>query len=242
MSGAIIGIIVFIVMLFLVLIGVPVFISMMLTCIAGFWMIGGSTMVISQLTTAPFTVGASYTYAILPLFMIVGTLAGETGVAKGAFSAMDKWLGRTKGGLLYTLIAANAAFGACSGIGTAGQVVFSKMAAPEMEEKGYDRSLTLGTIAGSASLASLIPPSIPIVMYCLLTGLSVGKALMYGLSSGILLMIVMMLATKIYIKIFPNTIPERDGENKVPMIEKIKSLWLLFPIVMVFCVYYWRHI
>ena len=231
---AIIGIIIFVLMIALVLLGIPIFIAMLGCSFLGFYLIGGMPMVTAQFTQAPFTLGANYTYAVLPLFMLVGTLAGETGIAQGAFDAMNKWLGRIKGGLLYVIVGANAVFGACSGISVAGNVVFGKIAMPELEKKNYNRTLSLGTIVGAGSLSSLIPPSVPIIIFCLLTNLSIGTTLMYGLSLGIIMIILLCIMIKIYTLIFPKSVPGKDSQEKVSMKEKLKSLRYLIPFVLVF--------
>ena len=165
------GILVFIGMIVLVLLGVPIFVSMLAGSFVGFIAIGGMRMMIVQFTTAPFSLGADYTYAVLPLFMLVGSLASVTGIAQGAFDAMHKWLGRVRGGLLYTVVCANALFGACSGISVAGNVVFGRLAVPQLERQGYDRSLSYGTVTGAGVLSSLFPPSIPILLvFALISG------------------------------------------------------------------------
>ncbi len=234
MSASAIGIIMFLIMVGLILVGVPIFVSMLSCSIVGFSLCGGAKMVFVQLTQAPFTLGASYSYAVLPLFMLVGTLAGVTGIAEGAFNALHKWLGRVRGGLLFTVVGANAAFGACSGISVAGNVVFGKIAMPELQRHGYDRKLSLGTITGAGCLSSLIPPSVPIIMWCLVTDVSIGTALMYGLSLGILMIILLCIAIKIVITIRPDKAPPTKDMPKVSMKEKIASLRHLIPIVLVF--------
>jgi tripartite ATP-independent transporter DctM subunit len=222
-------------MIALILLGVPVFLSMMISCFAGFCAIGGPQMAITQFTTAPLNVGASYTYAVLPLFMLIGSLAGVTGIAEGAFSSLEKWLGRIRGGLLYTLVLANAVFGACSGISTAGSITFARLALPELDKAGYDRKLSLGTICGAGVLSTLIPPSIGIIMICVIMGnMSIGTALNYGLSCGILMIIIMCIGVFIYVRLRPDKIPDTSQAPKVPLKEKIISLKSLIPIVLVF--------
>lgn len=233
-STAVIGIVIFIVMVVMVLLGIPIFVSMLTCSFVGFYLIGGMNMVNIQFLQAPFTLGANYTYAVLPLFMLVGTLAGETGIAGGAFDAMQKWLGRIKGGLLFALVGSNAVFGACSGISVAGNVVLGKIAMPELEKNHYDRKLSLGTIVGAGSLSSLIPPSVPIIMWCLLTNLSIGTTLMYGLSLGLIMIVILCVAIKIYITIFPKRVPGKDQLEKVSMKDKLISLKYLIPFVLVF--------
>lgn len=230
-----IGILFFLIMIVLILFGVPVFLSMMICCFAGFCAIGGPQMSITQFTTAPLTVGASYTYAVLPLFMLIGSLAGVTGIAGGAFSSLEKWLGRIRGGLLYTLVGANAVFGACSGISTAGSITFARLALPEMDKAGYDRKLSLGTICGAGILSTLIPPSIGIIMICVIMGnMSIGAALNYGLSCGILMIMIMCVGVFVYVRIRPGKIPDSAQAAKVSAKEKLISLKNLIPIILVF--------
>ena len=233
-TAGLIGIGVFVLLMVLVFIGVPIWVSMLGCSFLGFMLLGGLKITVLQFTQAPFTLGANYTYAVLPLFMLVGSLAGETGIAQGAFDAMHKWLGRFRGGLLYTLVGANAVFGACSGISVAGNVVFCKIAMPELEKRKYDRRLSLGAIVGAGSLSSLIPPSVPIIIFCLMTDLSIGTTLMYGLSLGIIMVILLCLTIRIIILVKPSKVPGKDAEDVIPMKEKLKSLRYLIPFLLVF--------
>ena len=230
----IIGLAVFAAMILMVLLGVPIFVAMLAGSFAGFWLIGGFRMVVTQFTTAPFSLGANYTYAVLPLFMLVGSLAGVTGIAQGAFGAMHKWLGRVRGGLLYTVVCANALFGACSGISVAGNVVFGRLAVPELERQGYDRSLSYGTVTGAGVLSSLIPPSIPIIMWCLITNMSIGNTLMYGLSAGLLMVVLLCLFIFVYSLVRPGKVPNTKDIPKVPFLEKVKATRHIIPILLVF--------
>ena len=224
----------FILLIAMALIGIPIFVDMLVCSFIGFYLMGGMNMVITQFTQAPFSIGASYTYAVLPLFVLVGSLAGVTGIAGGAFDSMKKWLGRTRGGILYALVGANAVFGACSGISIAGNVVFGKIAMPQLEKNKYDRKFSLGVIVGAGSLSSLIPPSVPIIMWCLLTNISIGTALMYGLSLGIIMIVLLCVAIRIVVAIFPNKVPRSSEADKVSMKEKVMSLRYLIPFALVF--------
>ena len=230
----IIGLLVFAGMLILVLLGVPIFLSMLTGSFVGFILLGGMRMMIVQFTTAPFSLGANYTYAVLPLFMLVGSLASATGIAQGAFDAMHKWLGRVRGGLLYSVVCANALFGACSGISVAGNVVFGGLAVPQLERQGYDKSLSYGTVTGAGVLSSLIPPSVPIILWCLVTNMSIGNTLMYGLSAGLMMVVLLCVFIFIYSLIKPGKVPSTKNLPKVPFIEKVKSLRYLIPILLVF--------
>lgn len=235
--NAIIGIVTFAVMMIMVFAGIPVFVSMLVSAFGGFIALykGNLVVMLTKFTSAPFELGANYNYAVLPMFMLVGALAGETGIAKGAFDAMRAWLGRVKGGQLFTVVAANAIFGACSGSSVAGNIVFGKLAMPELEASGYDRSYSMGCIAASGALSTLIPPSMGIIMYCLISPItmSVGTALMGGVIPGIVTAIGLCITVRVIGKIKPGSIPDASGE-KISMADKLKSLRLLIPILCLF--------
>ena len=236
-GNAMIGIITFLFMMVMVFSGVPVFVSMLVAAFGGFIVLSGGdlTLMLTKFTTAPFDLGANYNYAVLPMFMLVGALAGETGIAEGAFDAMKAWLGRVKGGLLFAVIGSNAVFGACSGSSIAGNIVFGKLAMPELTKAGYDEKYSMGCVAASGALSTLIPPSMGIIMFCLIApmSLSVGTALMCGVIPGIFTALMLCLTVRMIGQVKPGTIPPGGGP-KIPVQEKIKSLRLLIPILILF--------
>lgn len=235
--ASLVGIITFLGMMVMVFIGVPVFISMLSACFVGFIVLygGDMTMVITQFTTAPFELGGNYNYAVLPMFMLVGALAGATGIAEGAFDSMKAWLGRIKGGLLFTVIGANAVFGACSGSSIAGNIVFGKLAMPELEKAGYSKKYSMGCISAAGALSTLIPPSMGILMFCLISPIqmSVGTALMSGIGPGLLTAVGLAVTVRLIGRFKQGTIPPGGGA-KVPVLQKLKSLRLLIPIFALF--------
>ncbi|MDR1766202.1 MAG: TRAP transporter large permease subunit [Lachnospiraceae bacterium] len=237
MAAWTIGLLVFIMMMVMVFMGIPVFVSMLTSTFVGFVVLYGGDvrMLITQFTNAPFSLGANYNYAVLPMFMLVGSLAGVTGVAEGAFSSMRAWFGRARGSLLYAVIGANAVFGACSGSSIAGNIVFGKLAMPELEKAGYNRKYAMGCITAAGALSTLIPPSMGIIMFCLIApgSLSVGSALAGGIIPGIITALALCLTVRIIGAVKPGSIPPGGGE-KTPSSEKIKSLRLLIPILALF--------
>ena len=237
--ASIVGILTFVVMMIMVFAGIPVFVSMLVSAFGGFIALykGNMVVMLTKFTSAPFELGANYNYAVLPMFMLVGALAGETGIAKGAFDAMRVWLGRVKGGQLFTVVAANAIFGACSGSSIAGNIVFGKLAMPELKASGYHESYSMGCIAASGALSTLIPPSMGIIMYCLISpiAMGVGTALMGGIVPGLLTAILLCVTVRLIGRFKKGSIPPASGE-KVPMKEKLKSLKLLIPILCLFAI------
>lgn len=235
LSPAAVGIAAFLIMMIMIALRCPVYLAMMTCALGGMMLIASPSMVITQFTTAPFSTVANYTYAIIPLFTFMGILTEKTGIAEGTFSAAQKWLGRTRGGLLKTVVVANAIFGACSGMPTAGTVVFSRLALPSLDKAGYERSNALGCIASTSTLASLIPPSVAIILCCSLTEQSVGYSLMCGIGAGVMTCVLFLIAISVVAVVQPHKIPPRDT-NKISLKEKLGSLKLLIPIVALFLV------
>lgn len=234
-STAIFGLACFGIMIALIILGIPIAISMFVISVVGFYITGGISMLSTQLSNGIFSLSASYTFAVVPLFMIVGVLAGETGIASGAYNGARAWVGKYRGGLLYTTVVSNALFGACSGISVASNAVFCKIAAPELRKAKYDDSLSLGCISAAGSLSSLIPPSIPIITVCILSNLSIGTALICGTAAGIITMLIMMFIIKGTQLIRPDKVPEPTEEDRnITFQDKLKSLKLLVPILALF--------
>ena len=235
MSAATVGILGFVAMFIMIMIGVPVFVSMLSVAFVGIWYVAGPNMVWSQFTQGPMNTAASFNYAVLPLFMLLGTLAGESGIAGGALRCMRKWMGKSRGGILMAIVGANAVFGACSGVSVAGSIVFGKMAMPDLQEQGYDESLSLGVIVSAGTLGVLIPPSTAVMMYCIMTGLSIGTALMCGIGPAIVMIFLYWVIIKVIALVRPHKIPMPAEEDMhVSWKEKFGTLKLLIPIVLLF--------
>ena len=247
MSAAAIGILFFLLMMVMVFLGIPVFISMLVSSGIGFLVLNGGNpaMMLSQFTAGVYNLGANYNYAVLPLFSLVGALVGETGVAEGAFNCFHAWLKRVRGGLLFTVVAANAVFGACSGSSIAGNIVFGKLSLPELRRRGYDERLSLGCIASSGALSTLIPPSMGILMACIIApspitmadgstvALSVGTALTGGIVPGILTAIALCVTISIMGVIRKGALPPRNTEP-MDWKECLLGLRFLIPILILF--------
>lgn len=245
MSGPIIGIICFIGMLVLIFHGFPIAVSMLVASGVGFlWLRDWNFAILAtQFGNTIFNNSANYEYAVLPLFILLGTLAGITGIAEGAFDAIRAWLGRMKGGTLFTVIVANAIYGACSANSSAGNIIFSRLAMPSLQKEGYDEQLSLGVLCSSGSLASLIPPSQAILTICLVapavmingqqTTMSLGTGLMCGIIPAIVLILMLYVMILVYGKVKAGTVPPRASE-KTPIKDKLSSLKLLIPILLVF--------
>jgi tripartite ATP-independent transporter DctM subunit len=149
----------------------------------------------------------SFALTAMPLFILMGSILGNTGVNEKLFSAIDKWVGHVPGGLVISVISGNAVFAAMSGSAMAATATFGKIAYPAMEKRGYSPSFALGSIASGSVLAPLIPPSILLILYGAWQGLSIVDLLAAGLIPGLMLTGLLMLTAVVMVKIRPGLAP-----------------------------------
>lgn len=188
-------------------IGVPVAPALGLVGIAGMWLAMGPAFTMAQLSTLPFAVVGNYDFAVLPMFVLMGALAEASGVTAALFAALRTWLARWRGGLYQAVIAGSAVFAAVSGSTIVNALVFTRIAFPEMMRHGYDRSLSIGCIAATGGFAAMIPPSITMVIYAIMTGQSVGRLLIAGVVPGLLTALVYSLGIAVLVRWRPSLAP-----------------------------------
>jgi tripartite ATP-independent transporter DctM subunit len=213
------------------LLGVPIYICLLAAAFAGSWLIGGSVYTLQQFSIAPYHITSTYTFAVVPLFILMSVLAANCGFAQSAFNAAHKWLGKLRGGLLMATVCAAAIFGASCGASIASAAVFSKTALPELDKFRYDQSTSIGCVAVSGSLASLIPPSVGIIIISILVDASIGRALIAGVLPGICLALMLIGTIWIIGVIKPAAMPRL--ETAVTWKEKITSLTLVGPVLFI---------
>ena len=219
-----------VILLFLFLaLGVPVAVAMGVVGICGMYFGIGELFVIGQLRSLPFATVNEYGLAVLPLFVLMGVLAEASGITTEVFRTADLWLRRLKGGLYQAVIVGSAVFSAISGSTTVNAVVFSRIAFPKMIGLGYSKSLSLGAIAGAGSFAAMIPPSITMVIYAIMTEQSVGQLLIAGLIPGVVTALVYLAGINVLVRINPKLAP--DITESVSWGERWRALGRVWPIV-----------
>ncbi len=152
----------------------------------GIYLSVGPDAAFAQLAAIPFGTTNSFALAVIPLFILMGSFATVSGITTELFRVAYVWLGALRGGLAMATVMSSAAFGAASGSTIVNAAVFTRMAMPEMHRFGYDVRLSAGSIAAAGTLAALIPPSILMVIYAVITEQSIGKLLIAGIVPGIL--------------------------------------------------------
>ena len=174
------------VLLGLLILEVPIAFAMMIAATTGLYLTGGLPFVASYLADVYHSVSASYVFLTIPMYVLMAQYMAQSGMARDVIRASDLWLGRLRGGLGVACVMASAFMAAIIGSSTASAATMSAAAYPSMREVGYDARVSVGVIAISGTLAIMIPPSIVLIIYGILTELSVGKLLVAGLVPGLL--------------------------------------------------------
>ncbi|MBT8155705.1 TRAP transporter large permease [Epibacterium ulvae] len=168
------------------MIGVPVAISLGLTGLVGLWGVGGFTLVTTTLETLPHDALSDYSFVVIPMFILMGVLASHAKVTNDIYEACYRFMAHVKGSLYMVTVISSAGFATISGSTIVSSAVFTRLALPEMIRFGYNPGLSAGCIAAAGTFATLIPPSIMMVIYALLTGESIGRLLIAGAIPGFL--------------------------------------------------------
>jgi len=199
MTTVLIGIIGLIGFLFLLFLGMPVAISMLTVGVFGsMFLVRTPKAAFSILSDSFLTNFTSYTSAVAPMFMLMGDLAGESGLGSDLFSAAQKLIGHKRGGLASAVQAVCALFGAICGAAAATAAMMGRVAYPEMKKHGYRDDLSTACIASGSSLSILIPPSLPLITYGIATEESIGQLFMAGIIVGVVLMLLFILTISIW--------------------------------------------
>lgn len=168
-----------------ILLGAPIMMALTGVGFVGIIVLSGFLPAISTLGTLYFSVVSSFHFSVIPMFLLMGFFAMRAGIGNDLFDACTKWLGRLPGVLAVASTGAAAAFGAASGSSVGTATLFTKLALPEMVQRGYDRGFAAASIAIAGTLAVLIPPSALMVVYGILTNSAIGKLLIAGIVPGI---------------------------------------------------------
>ncbi len=208
-SPELIGLIGIILLLILLLTGLPIGLGAALIGFLGIWYLAALNPALGAIGLIPYSKAASYEFTVLPLFILMGYLAFNAGLATSAFEAGKKCLGHLPAGLAMATITACAAFGACCGMSAASSAIMGRLVIPEMEKLHYKPSLSAGVVAASGTFAALIPPSGIMVVYAIMTEVSVGKMLMAGLFPGLITAV--LYGAMLYVRVKIN--PSLDGDK-----------------------------
>ncbi|MFH1060181.1 MAG: TRAP transporter large permease [Pseudomonadota bacterium] len=185
----------------LLFLGMPIALACMFVGVAGISYLASMEAALPVVASTMYEVAAFYPYTVIPLFILMGGFATNSGMTSELFNTFDKWLRKLPGGLGMATIAACAGFAAVSGSSVATAAAMGTIAIPQMRRYAYDPRLATGCVAAGGTLGFLIPPSIGFIVYGMLTEQSIGKLLVAGILPGLLLAALYALTILIWVKL-----------------------------------------
>ena len=232
MSDLLVGALSFPAVLALIFLRVPIGLAMFLAGLVGLIVVTGDTTVpFGRLKSETFTTFSSYSLSIIPMFLLMGHFATLGGMSGALFKAAEGFLGHRRGGVAMASVGACAGFGAICGSSLATAATMSRVALPEMRAYGYSGGFSTATLAAGGTLGILIPPSVVLVIYAILTEQNIAKLFLAAFVPGILAAIGYVLAISIYVRVNPGSAGTRP---RVPWGARMRALWDVWPVLIVF--------
>ncbi len=220
------------VLLLLIFLRAPIGLAMMLCGLGGlYFATGDSNMFLSKMKTEAYSTFSSYSLSIIPMFLLMGQFATLSGMSSALFKAAESWLGHKKGGVAMSAIGACAGFGAICGSSLATAATMSQVALPELRRYGYAGGFATATLAAGGTLGILIPPSVILVIYAILTEQNIAKLFLAAFIPGLLAALGYMITISIYVRLYPEAAGTR---KRVPYSERMVTLLKVWPVLLVF--------
>ena len=216
--------------------GLEVSISMGVVGVLGLLYLKGWTVGLGVVGSIAWSNATSFSFIAVPLFVFMSGILLHSGIGKGLFTAVARWVGFLPGGLAVASIFSCAIFAAVSGSSVATSATIGMIAIPEMERRGYARPLIIGSLAAGGTIGILIPPSIPMIIYGVMTETSVGHLYMAGIIPGAVLALMFAVYVIGYAMIWPDSAP-RVAEDRGTFRSKLRSFREVAPVaILIFVV------
>ncbi len=231
MSAITLALIIFGIMLVLMAVRVPISVAMFAAGGIGYVMQTGWAPFANFLNTQAFARFASYDLSVIPLFILMGHFATQGGISKALFQFAASVMRHFKGGLAMAAVLASAAFGAICGSSVATAATITSVALPEMKRHGYSGRLSTATLAAGGTLGILIPPSVPLVIYAILTEQNIAKLFAAAMVPGLIAMLGYITAIAIYVRLVPGQAPDVRADSAGI---SLRSALAVLPIAVIF--------
>jgi tripartite ATP-independent transporter DctM subunit len=225
MDPLIVGCVALIIMVALILIGMRIAFVAPLVAFGGVAALKGWHVAFNLAGYLPHGIAAHYSLSVIPLFIIMGYLGFHSGLTKDIFYTARQWFGHLPGGMAIATTYGCAGFAACTGSSVASAAVMGKMAIPEMRKYGYEPGFAAGAVAAGGTIATLIPPSVPLVIYGIITEQSVGFLLMAGFLPGILSAVIYAFMIQIRVKLKPSLAPPLEKASWKNRFLSLRGTW-----------------
>ena len=211
--------------------GVPLAFAMLIAGIGGFAWLRGVDAALAMLGQIVIDSSANYGMSVLPMFILMGLFVHRADISNDLYDAANAWLGHLRGGLAHATVASCALFAAISGSSIATAATMSKVAIPPMRRLGYDDRLSSGSVASAGVLGVLIPPSVPLVIFGLLTETDIRKLFIATIVPGLLLTLLFIGAVWITVALNPKLGPPGI---KRPLGERVRALKGVWSVIVLF--------
>lgn len=220
-------------LLLMIFLRAPIGLAMLLCGFGGwYWAMGGNpTPLLAKLKSETYTTFSSYSLSIIPLFLLMGQFATLSGMSQSLFRAAEGFLGHKRGGVAMAAVGACAGFGAICGSSLATAATMSKVALPELKRYGYSGGFSTATLAAGGTLGILIPPSVILVIYAILTEQNIAKLFLAAFIPGLLAALGYIITISIYVRLNPEAAGTRAP---IPMGERFKALLYTLPVMVIF--------
>jgi tripartite ATP-independent transporter DctM subunit len=212
----------------LLAVGAPVGFALAVSGAAGLYWVGGPTAVLGVLANMPRESGGVFEFLTIPMFLLMAEFVLRSGIADDLFAAIAAWCGRVPGGLGMATALSGAGFGAICGSSTAAAATLSSTSLPAMLKHGYEPRMAAGVVAISGTLSMLIPPSVAMVVYGLLSGVSIAKLLVAGIVPGVVVTLTIVFTTYFLAKQDPRRAPLSEP---VPLRQKLALTRRIGPVL-----------
>jgi tripartite ATP-independent transporter DctM subunit len=232
MSPITLALLIFAVMLVLMALRTPIAVAMFAAGVTGYVLQAGWLPLASFLNTQAFARFASYDLSVIPLFILMGNFATQGGISRALFQFAAAVMARFKGGLAMASVLACGAFGAICGSSVATAATITQVALPELRKHGYSGRLSTGALAAGGTLGILIPPSVPLVIYAILTEQNIAKLFAAAMVPGLIAVLGYMAAIALYVRLVPGHAPEHEEVPKMTL----QALSGIAPIATVFLI------
>lgn len=232
MSSELIGVIFILLLIILIMLRAQVGPTLLLIGFIGYAVLRNPETAFTQLGMSTFNFTGSYTLSVIPLFILMGLFLSYSGLSQDLYKTVDYCMGRVRGGLAMATIGASAIFASISGSSMSTTATVARVSLPEMKKYNYHSGMAAASIAAGGTLGILIPPSVALILYGVLTMEPIGPLLIAGIIPGIFLSIAFMITIYIQVRLNPSYAPIKT--THVPLKEKVLSFTKIWPFLIVF--------
>jgi C4-dicarboxylate transporter DctM subunit len=233
MTPTVVGLAMFGGMLLLMVVRVPIAAAMFIPGALGYWVMTNDTALLNQLKGSSVARLTVYDLSVIPLFLLMGQFATQGGLSRALFQAAAAFIGHIRGGLAMASVLAAGAFGAVCGSSVATSATITQVAYPEMKSHGYHGRLSTGALAVGGTLGILIPPSVPLVVYAILTEQNIAKLFAAAIVPGLLAMLGYIAVVGLVARRRPDMAPPTEP---LPWAARWRALLAIWPIVAIFLI------